>query len=303
MVTNARHIRMRGFTLVELLVVVAIIGILASISMPALARAHEAARRAVCGSNLRQVGMALLMYSSEADGYFPTLQRVGSSDPNCHPGPIPPLAFRGVVMYPEYLTDARILVCPSDLDGREEYKRGRWWASDLIDAVGAPRSIHPCRIDDLSYHYIPWVFRDEWLLDEATMDFNLSFFEGFIRALIEAGESSTRTPQWSFIDENQDRRQVFPLRDGVSRFLITDINNPWRGHRSDSEVPMLFDHISTNPYDFNHLPGGTNILFMDGHVEFTKYLQPYPYPASRAWATAVTIMHSERRLNEQGPQL
>lgn len=289
---NKRRLN-HGFTLVELLVVVAIIGILVSISAPALARAREAARRAVCASNLRQVGMALRMYSDEADGFYPTLQRVDPGKRECLPGPIPPLVFRGELMYPEYLTDTRILVCPSDVDGRDEYRRGRWWATDVVDRPGTRPSIHPCRIDDLSYHYIPWVFRDDWLLDEATLDFDEDFFEAFIEALVAAGGAGTRTGEWSFIDENQKKVRVLPLWEGISRVLITDINNPWRGYTSDTSVAMMFDHISTNPYDFNHLPGGANILYMDGHVEYTKYSQSYPYPVSRAWATAVTMLHSE----------
>jgi len=55
----------RAFTLVELLVVVAIIAVLAAMLLPALARAKEAGKRTLCGSNLRQIQMAFVLYAQD----------------------------------------------------------------------------------------------------------------------------------------------------------------------------------------------------------------------------------------------
>ena len=75
------------------------------------------------------------------------------------------------------------------------------------------------------------------------------------------------------------------LKEGIERFFITDINNPAGTAKSQSAIPVMWDVVSAKDWvqgggaanqvasgmRFNHVPGGGNVLFMDGHVEFHKY--------------------------------
>ena len=61
------------------------------------------------------------------------------------------------------------------------------------------------------------------------------------------------------------------LREGIERFLITDINNAGASATSATAIPLMWDHASTKVIDFSHTPGGGNVLYLDGHVTFVKY--------------------------------
>jgi prepilin-type processing-associated H-X9-DG protein len=85
---------------------------------------------------------------------------------------------------------------------------------------------------------------------------------------------------------------LYKLREGVERFTITDINNPAASALAQSSVAVMWDHWALANVDpaivggsigialYNHVPGGCNVLYMDGHVEWVRQGAKYPVPSA-----------------------
>jgi prepilin-type processing-associated H-X9-DG protein len=213
-----------------------VMGILAAIMLPALARAREAARQASCSNNLKQFGLVHKMFASDQrGGMFPEL----SSEPGRLMFTLEP-TDGGATVYPEYLSDLSMFVCQSDLD-----------ASLIQEGVDAGDA----------YFYLGYV-----VTNDAEM---ATFAEAYSAIVAEGGSFLDDIP----VDEGAGSfgsDQLFRLREGIERFSITDINNAGSAAMLQSEIPIMIERPD------NHHPYGGNVLYMDGHVEYKQYPGEWP---------------------------
>ncbi len=133
-------VQQRGFTLIELLVVIAIIAILAALLLPALAATKEKAWRSACASNMRQIGLATIVYANENSDYLPQISwHNAPNDPSaatgnpwqtyeaCRMAAVPSRSIvegpygLGLLFFSKDIQNPQVLYCPSVKTGNFAY--------------------------------------------------------------------------------------------------------------------------------------------------------------------------------------
>jgi prepilin-type processing-associated H-X9-DG protein len=256
------------------------------------------------------------MYANESKGQkFPPVQHQTVCTP-CNGLIATPLCS---AVYPEYVTDPAIYVCPSNShhtakdmyyddgkpilgflgeDGDDSYNN--WWAAswsymyfgfvydqcdnsnDQTDAsVIAALGINPPPGST-----VPTQILQQWM--KLYLENGMLAMTENRRGAYEPLENDT-----SGLDTygNAGGDTVYRLREGIERFLVTDINNPSASAMAQSEIFVMWDSVSTEVKDFNHVPGGANVLYMDGHTEFVRYPSDKA-PVTQSFALAAGAISS-----------
>lgn len=275
---NLRREISTGFTLVELLIVIAIIAILAALLLPVLAAAKVHAQAVQCASNLRQLSVAGIMYVDDTSGF------VGYSDPT-----LPSTLWMGTLADLYAQVDA-VRVCPTTLEPQNYAKMTANTAGNIIttwvwpdNGVGPPK--HQPHVYTGSYGINGWLYT----LTASEVDYS-----GHGRQYYYKKDSAVRNPSQTPFFADEDWVDGWPwetdtpyrdLYDGTGDINQTPMMGryamPRHGWKTDpGGAPRNF--VVTRP-----LPGSINMSLVDGHVENVKLQNLWHYYWHVNWNLAI----------------
>ncbi len=219
-----------AFTLIELLVVIAIIAILAAILFPVFAQAREQARQAVCTSNVRQIGLALQMYTQDNDETLPIFYAYNTQSAEGLPARNGDPLHKGIELeILPYTKNKNIFKCPDD-------SGSKLVTDDATYGCPGRNSYHSCY--GSSYFFMPGSFT------------------------IAAGESSMNNSLDNYTTNKPVTLSAFQAPSDTR--LMRDEMLPWFGLSDVGGVkygyyPAYFQQWHTR---------GGGIVFVDGHAKF-----------------------------------
>jgi prepilin-type N-terminal cleavage/methylation domain-containing protein/prepilin-type processing-associated H-X9-DG protein len=215
--------RRKGFTLIELLVVIAIIAILAAILFPVFAQAREKARSTTCASNLRQLGLAAMMYSQDYDQRYVPWYGDGTAKG---------LGWSSILT--PYVKNEQLFGCPSDGVSRGTPKNpkrsytmnGDWFSPDqrgLSRSYTTDKGTGPAlggySESELDQPAMTIMFCDRWAAG------NLLYGQGWS---VSASECHLHAGSGHMGLNNHMDGTNFTMADGHTKWMMRTTANMWR---------------------------------------------------------------------------